>query len=222
MRKNDEILDYIRELFAPEDEVLQKAKARLAAHEAKLVGIQVGAEEGKLLQMLIKLAGVKTIVEIGSLAGYSAVWMARALPQDGVVHAINKDKAHYELLCETVSDYSINGSATIQPHLGDATEVLKMLQPQAPFDMVFIDADKGGYADYLNWAEKNVRKGGLIIGDNTLLFGHVIAPKKPEGTSQKAWSSMREFNERLADGTRYESILIPTLEGLTVARKLFA
>ncbi len=217
MRQDDKILDYIRSTFAPEDEILQDAKARLSAHDNHLVGIQVGAEEGKLLQFLIKLAGVKTIVEIGSLAGYSTVWMARAVGEEGVVHAINKDTAHYELLCETVEKSGLN----IQPHLGDATDVLQQLEPQAPFDMVFIDADKGGYAGYLDWAEKHVRKGGLIVGDNTLLFGHVIAEQKPEGTSQKAWEGMREFNERLADESRYESILIPTAEGLTVARKLF-
>ncbi|MDG1286176.1 MAG: O-methyltransferase [Rickettsiales bacterium] len=217
MRHDDKILDYIRSTFAPEDEVLQEAKARLSAHDDHLVGIQVGAEEGKLLQFLIKLAGVASIVEIGSLAGYSAVWMARALPQGGVVHAINKDKAHYDLLCETVERSGLN----IQPHLGDANAVLQQLETEAPFDMVFIDADKGGYTGYLDWAEKHVRKGGLIVGDNSLLFGHVIAPIKPEGTSQKAWVAMREFNQRLADESRYESILIPTAEGLTVARKLF-
>ena len=217
MREKDDLLDYIRATFAAEDEILRDAKARLSAHDDHLVGIQVGAEEGKLLQLLIKLAGVKSIVEVGSLAGYSAVWMARAVGDDGVVHAINKDKQHYELLQETVQQSGLN----IVPHLGDAKDVLQTLEAQAPFDMIFIDADKGGYADYLTWAETHVRKGGLIIGDNTLLFGHVIATQKPEGTSQKAWSGMREFNKRLADESRYDSILIPTLEGLTVARKLF-
>ena len=222
MRHDDKILDYIRSNFAPEDAVLQDAKARLHAHDPHLVGIQLGAEEGKILQFLMKLAGVKRIVEIGSLAGYSAVWMARALPQGGVVHAINKDEAHYELLCETARQLSVvsgQESGEIIPHLGDAREVLTQLTPQAPFDMVFIDADKGGYAEYLDWAEQHVRQGGLIVGDNTLLFGHVIAEEKPDGTSAKAWNAMREFNQRLADPTRYESILIPTAEGLTVARK---
>ena len=217
MRQKDDLLDYIRETFAPEDAVLRDAKARLAAHDSHLVGIQVGAEEGKLLQLLIKLAGVNSVIEVGSLAGYSAVWMARALGEGGVVHAINKDAQHYELLQETIRQSALN----IQPHLGDAREILKTLEANAPYDMIFIDADKGGYVDYLNWAEKHIRKGGLIIGDNTLLFGHVNAKEKPEGTSQRAWSAMREFNERLSDSSRYDSILIPTLEGLTVARKLF-
>lgn len=217
MREKNEQLDYIRTTFAPEDEVLRDAKARLAEHEQKLVGIQVGAEEGKFLQLLIGLAGVKTIVEIGSLAGYSAVWMARAIGEGGIVHAINNDPQHYALLEETVAQSGLN----IQPHLGDAREVIKTLEAQAPFDMVFIDADKGGYAEYLDWAEKHVRKGGLIIGDNTLLFGHVHKNSKPEGTTQKAWEAMREFNARLADSSCYDSILIPTLEGMTIAVKKF-
>lgn len=220
MRQNDEMLNYIRALFAPEDEVLEDVRARLTAHAPQLMGIQVGAEEGKLLQFLVKMAEVKSIVEIGSLAGYSAVWMARGLPEGGILHAINKDPEHNNLLCETVKQSGLN----IQAHLGDAKEVLKELEAQAPFDMVFIDADKGGYAEYLDWAEQHVRKGGLIVGDNTLLFGHVNSETQPQGQgapTKKAWNSMREFNARLADSSRYESILIPTLEGLTVARKLF-
>jgi predicted O-methyltransferase YrrM len=217
MRQDDQIISYIQELFAPEDALLEDIKARLHAHDPYLVGIQLGSEEGKLLQLLIRLAGVKRIVEIGSLAGYSAVWMARALPEDGVVHAINKDAEHYKLLCETVEKSGLN----IQPHHGDAKEILKTLEPEAPFDMAFIDADKSGYCDYLDWAEQHVRKGGLIIGDNTLLFGHVIASEKPEKASRKAWEAMRGFNRRLADPTCYEAILIPTAEGMTVARKLF-
>lgn len=217
MREKDDLLDYIRETFAPEDEILRDAKARLAAYDGHLVGIQVGAEEGKLLQFLIKMAGVKSIVEVGSLAGYSAVWMARAVGKDGMVHAINKDPKHYALLQETVEKSGLN----IIPHLGDAREVLPSLEDQAPYDMIFIDADKGGYAEYLDWAEKYIRKGGLIIGDNSLLFGHINATEKPEGTSRKAWEAMREFNQRLADNSRYNSILIPTLEGLTVAQKLY-
>lgn len=217
MRQKDEILDYIRDTFAPEDALLVDIRARLAAHDEHLVGIQVSPVEGKLLQMLVRMNGIRSIVEIGSLAGYSACWMARGLPEGGALHAIEKDTTHFKLLSETV----VKSGLPIQAHQGAAHEVLATLEAQAPFDMVFIDADKGGYADYLDWAERHVRKGGLIIGDNTLLFGNVYKNPKPEGTSEKAWQAMREFNTRLGDVTRYDSLLIPTQEGLTIARKLF-
>ncbi len=217
MRQNEPELDYIRALFAPEDVVLQSAKARLHAHDSHLVGIQVGAEEGRLLQFLIKLADVKSIIEVGSLAGYSAVWMARAMGEGGTLHAINKDPQHFALLQQTIDESGLN----IIPHLGDARDVLQTLHDDAPYDMIFIDADKGGYTDYLDWAEINIRKGGLIVGDNTLLFGHICADSKPNGVSTKAWNAMREFNRRLSDTSRYDAVLIPTAEGLTVARKLF-
>jgi predicted O-methyltransferase YrrM len=102
--------------------------------------------------------------------------------------------------------------------------VLNELAASAPYDMVFIDADKPGYPEYLDWAEEYVRKGGLIVGDNTLLFGHVWSESAPQGAgapSRTAWNAMREFNRRLADPAKYHSVLIPTEEGMTVAIKLF-
>ena len=220
MRHSSDTIDYIRQTFAKDDSLLENISERMKAYNEPMASIQLGAEEGKLLQLLIKLAKVETIVEIGSLAGYSSVWLARALPEGGIVHAIEKDDTHYNLLCETVKKSNLN----IKPHHGLANNVLKELELEAPFDMVFIDADKDGYSGYLDWAENNVRKGGLIIGDNTLLFGHVVHdeyPAEKERLSKAAWKSMREFNKRLSDSSRYESVMIATKEGMTVARKLF-
>ena len=222
MRQPDEILTYIRQTFAPEDSLLQQVSENLKAEFPQLHAIQIGAEEGKLLQMLVCMAGVRTIVEVGSLAGYSALWMARGLPEGGMLHAINSDPAHARLARQHFAMSEVVDRLTL--HEGDAKQILPTLEGEAPFDMIFIDADKGGYAHYLDWAEANIRKGGLIVGDNTLLFGHVIAQEQPIGDktpTKKAWNAMREFNQRLADPARYRSILIPTAEGLTVAQKLF-
>ena len=183
----------------------------------KLAPISIGAEEGKLLQLLIRLAGVKKIIEIGSLSGYSALWMAEALPADGVLHAIEKSPEHVALIRQATAH-----DARIQVHEGDASAILETLSADAPFDMVFIDADKPAYPRYLDWAEKYVRAGGLIVGDNTLLFGHVWGDTPPQGErapSKSAWMAMQEFNARLADASKYHSILIPTEEGMTVAIK---
>lgn len=222
MRHPDAAVQYIRQLFAPEDDVLKQVGQNLKESFPQLYPIQIGADEGKLLQMLVRLSGVKSIIEVGSLAGYSAIWMARALPEDGVLHAINSDPAHAEMARKHFAMSEVADRLVM--HEGDAKKVLPTLEAQGPFDMIFIDADKGGYAGYLDWAERNIRKGGLIVGDNTLLFGHVISDEQPQGErvpTKKAWQSMREFNQRLADPERYHAILLSTEEGLTVAQKRF-
>ncbi len=208
-------LDYIRKLYAPQDELLQTIEQALSDIDMTM---QIGPEEGKMLQLFIGLYGVKNVVEIGTLAGYSAIWMARALPEDGHLTTINKDATHIKLAKQFIAHSEVANRITMLE--GDAKNVLPTISTDTPIDMVFIDADKISYNDYLDWAEKNVRTGGLIIADNTLLFG-MVAKDETGDVAPTTWENMRRFNERLADSSRYFSIMIPTEEGLTVAVKLF-
>ena len=205
-------LDYIRKLFAPESTELKNIREHTTDKNDQ---ISIFPEEGKLLQLLIQLAGVKTVVEIGTLAGYSTQWIAEALPEDGYIYSFEKDKKRAEMAKENLHHPKITLIT------GDAISMLPTISSRAPFDMVFIDADKLHYLDYLDWAEKNIRKGGLIIGDNTLLFDAVWRQTLPDRVRQTALQAMRTFNERLADPAKYTSILLPTQEGLTVALKKF-
>ena len=107
----------------------------------------------------------------------------------------------------------------IELRVGDALESLAELE--GPFDMIFIDADKLNYMNYLNWAEKNIRKGGLIVGDNTFLFGAVYAAEPVDRVRKTAFDAMTAFNARLGDDRYYTGILLPTPEGMTVAIKNF-
>jgi predicted O-methyltransferase YrrM len=218
MTRNEESkrLRYIRELFAVEDAPLADVKNVL---EDDIQRMQVAPEEGKILHVLTMLSGAKNVVEVGVLAGYSAVWIARALPEDGHVYAIEKDSARIAGIEKNLQACGVANKVTLIH--GDAHDELEKLASKAPFDMIFIDADKGGYPDYLNWAEHNIRKDGMIIGDNTFLFDHVYKEAAPKGWSKKNWEGMRHFNERLADSAKYTSILLPTAEGLTVAIKKF-
>lgn len=209
-------IDYIRRLYAPEDALLREISQALIEHN---IAIHIGAEEGKLLQFLITLHGVVNVVEIGTLAGYSALWMARALPPHGRVITLNKDPGHCTLAREFIAKSEISSRITMLE--GDAHQLLPMIAPQAPFDMIFIDADKISYPDYLDWAERYVRQGGLIVATHTLLFGTACIDTPPEGVTPATWNAMRQFNERLADSRRYFSVLIPTAEGLSIALKLF-
>lgn len=241
-RENTPTLNYIRSLYAPEDTLLSRIKARLAAEN---IAWQVGAEEGRLLQLLITLAGARNIVEVGTLAGYSTLWMARALPAGGHIHTLEKNEAHAAMAREFFTSSEVADRITL--YVGDARETLARLSPLGPFDMVFIDADKGAYNDYLDWAEANLRAGGLLVADNTLLFGavledgipksfqdlgitaqgaarnagghggHLPPPAKKTSESAGRISTMRRFNDRLADAARWNAVMIPTQEGLSVA-----
>jgi predicted O-methyltransferase YrrM len=205
-------LDYIRKTFAPETHQLKEVRETTTGKNDQIC---IYPEEGKLLQVLIKLAGIKTVVEIGTLSGYSTLWMADALPEDGHIHTFEKDLTRAARagvnLCHP----------KITLHTGDAMEALRSIETKAPFDMIFIDADKLHYLEYLDWAEKHIRKGGLIVGDNTLLFDAVWREILPDHIRQTALQAMREFNQRLADPGKYTSILLPTEEGMTIAVKNF-
>lgn len=205
-------LDYIRALFAPETADMTALRARLYADPNNRISVE--PEEAKLLQLLIRLGGIKSIVEIGTLGGYAALSMAAALPADGKIITIEKDPARHALAAE-----NLKNEKKITFLYGDAREVLNTLN--GPFDMAFIDADKLNYGHYLDWAEKNVRLGGLIIGDNTLLFDSVWHDDPVDRVRPTARTSLRAFNERLADPERYESLMLPTAEGMTVAIKKF-
>ena len=209
-------LDYIRKLYARQDTLLAAIDDTLSKLD---IHMQIGPEEGKLLQMLIVLHQTKTIVEIGTLAGTSAIWMARAVADGGHVYTIGKDPEHCVMARHFIGQSDMRDKITALE--GDAHAVLPTLSEKGPFDMVFIDADKGSYNDYLDWAEKNVRPYGLIVADNTLLFGTMGLDSPPSGTAPATWDAMRRFNERLADQDHYFSTMIPTEQGLTVAVKLF-
>jgi predicted O-methyltransferase YrrM len=205
-------LDYIRHLFAPETPQLKAVRESTADKNDQ---ISIHPEEGKLLQLLIRLADVRTVVEIGTLSGYSTLWMADALPDDGHIYTFEKDTTRAARAATNLRHPKITLIT------GDALETLHSLHPKSPFDMIFIDADKLHYLHYLDWAEKHIRKGGLIVGDNTLLFDAVWREALPDRIRQTALQAMREFNRRLADPDKYTSILLPTTEGMTIARKEF-
>lgn len=204
---------YIENLYAPEDEGLHAVRERLV--NAGRWGVNIGANEGKILQLLISMVQAKTVVEIGTLFGYSGVWIARALPADGRLFTIERDHDCVRQAKKAFEDCGVSEKVTQLE--GDALDVLAQLADQAPFDVVFIDANKSAYPQYLEWAAKCVRPGGLIIGDNTLLGGHVAEPEKPESLSRAQYTEMRKFNDLIANDPRFFGTILPTDEGLTVA-----
>lgn len=179
--------------------------------------ISVSPHEAQLLQFLIRVGGVRSVVELGTLYGYSALAMAAALPADGRVVTIERDA---DRAAEARANFAAAGAigARIESLVGEAEHCLNQLT--GPFDLVFVDANKSAYPRYLDWAEAHVRRGGFVVGDNTFLWGAVYDEAAREvGVAQAR--AMRDFNARLADRTRYNATLIPTTEGLTIGQKLF-
>ena len=166
---SERITAYIRDLFLPHDEVLEAALRR--AREAGLRSIQVPPEVGHLLGILARAVGARRILEIGTLGGYSAIHLARALPEDGRLITLELDPRHAEVTRENLA---AGLSARVEVCLGRALDVLPSLATEAPFDLAFIDADKETYPAYLDWCLRLVHPGGLIVADNVLDRGRVV------------------------------------------------
>ncbi|AIL65691.1 Putative O-methyltransferase [Rickettsiales bacterium Ac37b] len=211
------IHDYIKNLFAKEDELLLKIDNNIKKFD---LPIHISPEEGKLLYLLLSIIQARKVIEVGTLAGYSTIWIARALIDGGEVHTIEHDQKRQILAEQTFRNF--RGNSKIILHKKSAKEALKELSGEAPFDAIFIDADKVNYPKYLDWAEENLRYRGLIIGDNTLLSGSVYGDRQyDKRISNTAKEAIHEFNLRLADEKKYISILLPSQDGITIALKIF-
>jgi caffeoyl-CoA O-methyltransferase len=170
--------------------------------------IQVGPSEGRLLYLLMKLVGAKKVVEVGTLVGYSAIHMARALPEGGHLWSVEFDPKHAQVARHNIATAGLADQVTVI--VGAGVEMLPTIADKGPFDAVFIDADKQNYDKYGAWAIDHLRKGGLVLGDNAYLFGELL----DQGDRGKA---MRAFHEHVAKTC--ESVCLPTPDGLVVGIK---
>lgn len=206
---------YIQQLFTKESPLKSEIASNLRKSNQ---AINISPEDAKLLQLILKLHGTISMVEIGTLHGYSTLWFAEILPENGKIYSFERDHECAEIARKYLAK-SEHGHK-VEIITGIALEKLPTIANQGPFDAVFIDADKAAYPKYLDWAEENTRKGGLIIGDNSLLFGALYNPELAKSHKKSKIDAMNEFNKRLADNSKYLSILIPTEEGVTIAVKL--
>lgn len=210
---------YALEVFRPEDEILREVRARSRA--AGLPEIQVGPMDGLHLEVLARLLRPRRAVEIGSLGGYSAICLLRGMPQDGRLWALELAPERTKLVEEHAALAGFAGRVRAIP--GPAIESLRSIESEGPFDLVFIDADKGGYPAYLDWAAEHLRVGGAAIGDNTFAWGLVGSLADPDNQASerdmKQARALDEFNRKASGGGRFRATVLPTAEGLTVAIK---
>ena len=207
---------YINDLFEPPDAALTAALQ--ASSAANLRPINVSPNQGHFLQLLARALGARNILEIGTLGGYSTIWLARALPAGGRLITLEAEPKHAEIARANIARAGLAG--VVELRLGRAIESLPKLaaEGRGPFDFIFIDADKPSYVDYFAWALKLSRRGTVIIGDNVIRKGAVADPSSEDELVQ----GVRRFNAAVAAEPRVMATAMQTVgskgyDGFTMA-----
>jgi predicted O-methyltransferase YrrM len=202
--------EYLDRLYIDEEEGMRDAVASI--EQAGMPPIQVSASDGRILEIVLRAAGARRVVELGTLAGYSAQWIARAIGPGGHLWTVEASPKHAEVSRGVLERAGLGERVTVL--LGAGMDVLPTIEPEGPFDAVFVDANKEDYPRYVEWATRNLRGGGLVVGDNTYLFGR-LAGVDPESADQaRSIEAMRGFHELVARD--YHAVTLPTPDGLTV------
>jgi predicted O-methyltransferase YrrM len=200
-----EVDRYLADLLLPPDPALESALHTSAA--AGLPPIQVSPMLGRLLMVLAQAQGARRILEIGTLGGYSTIWLARALPADGLLISLEANPKHAEVAAQNIARAGL--AHVVEIMVGRALDTLPQLAAAGgdPFDLFFIDADKASYGEYLQWALKLSRPGSLIIADNVVQHGAIVDGASHDPAVQGA----RSFHERLAAEPRVNATAIQTV-----------
>ena len=197
--------DYINGLLVPSDPVLDAALKSSA--DANLPAIQVSPPQGKMLHVLARLVGARNVLEIGTLGGYSTIWLARALPPGGHVLTLEANPKHAEVARANFARAGL--TSVIELRLGKALDLLPHVASEArgPFDLIFIDANKSNMPEYFDWAVKLSRRGSVIIADNVIRQGGVLDAASDDADIQ----GVRRFAERVAADPRVSATAIQTV-----------
>jgi predicted O-methyltransferase YrrM len=209
---DEELSRYITGLFANHDEALRRAWEDTP--RKGLPAISVKPEEGRFLQFLVRACRTAKALELGTLGGYSGIWIARGLAPGGKLISLEVEPRHAEVARQ---HFAVAGLANkVEVRVGNAQQLLDELDAEAPFDFVFIDADKPGYPDYFDWALEHIRIGGVIAAHNAFRGGDVAR----SGASDEGTEAMRAFNRRVASEPRVISTIYPGGDGTLLAVKI--
>lgn len=207
---------YISDLLAPEDQVLKDTIKSI--DEEGLPQISVTPNHGKMLQVMAILSNAKKILELGTLAGYSTIWLARALPENGQLITLEVDQHHSDVARKNIENAGLSDKVDFR--VGKAMEILPQLieNNEGPFDLIFIDADKPPYTEYFEYALKLSRPGTVIICDNVIREGKVL----DENTSDERVKGVQRFNKMLQQNKNVTATIIQTVgvkehDGIAIA-----
>ncbi|MFE7760976.1 O-methyltransferase [Streptomyces sp. NPDC057438] len=215
----DDVDAYFTTHLAPNDEALEAA---LRDNEAAgLPAIDVAANQGKFLHLLAQIQGARRILEIGTLGGYSTIWLARALPADGRLVSLEYSARHAEVACRNIARAGLDG--IVEVRVGPALESLPKLTDEnpEPFDLVFVDADKANNPHYVEWALRLTRAGSVIVVDNVVRGGRVAdaAGTEPDVRGTRAAIELIAAHPRLS-GTAIQTVGTKGYDGFALARVL--
>ena len=201
-----QIVDYCERVHAAPEPALSQAFDTPEQHA--MPPIMVGKSEAQFLRLLVQLHAPQKIVEVGTLAGFSAISMAYALPEGGHLWTLENEPLHAEHAAQNLATAGVVDRVTLVE--ADAMEGLQQIEDQGPFDLVFLDADKERYDQYQTWAAQHLRPGGLLVADNAYYFG-LLLEDDPGAVS------VRRMHEQTALG--FDSVCVPTPDGMLVAIK---
>lgn len=206
---NQQLEQYLRETFSAEDEILTTIRRNIAQRGLPTISIQ--PEEGRFLQFLVAASQTRLALEIGTLGGYSGVWIARGLPKGGRLITLEREPAHAAVAQE---HFALAGvSELVDLRVGEALDLLPELAAEGPFDFVFIDAEKSAYPAFLDWTRDNLRHGGVLAAHNAFRGGRVTDPSLEEDGLPQS----RAFNQQLAADADFVSAVFPAGDGTAIA-----
>ncbi|ENL1641394.1 O-methyltransferase [Raoultella ornithinolytica] len=205
---------YLIDALIPQDPLLSQVLTN--NQRAGLPAFDVAANQGQFLALLVRMVRAQRVLEIGTLGGYSTIWMARELPEDGELLTLEADPRHAAVARENLRLAGVDKQVTLRE--GPALQTLESLGDRPPFDLIFIDADKPSNPDYLRWALRYSRPGTLIIGDNVVRDGEVVNPRSEDDRVQ----GVRRFIEMMARDPRLTVTALQTVgskgwDGFTLA-----
>lgn len=211
---DDRLFDYLKENFSAEDDFLKNLLTEAAAEG--IPDISISPEQGLFMQFMLKSINAKNVLELGTLAGYSAITMAKALPENSGLLTIENEFKHAFFASKKIKEAGLDNIIEVQN--SDALEFLKIYKPEQPFDFIFVDADKPNYARYLDLLTPMLRVGGIFAADNAFAFGFV-ACSKPERNPEDV-KSITGFNNYFRNHPQYSVCMVPVGDGLIMGVKL--
>ena len=214
-----ELVDYVRDLFAPEDYILEELQRKAKAFGMP-TGWEISPDVGRLFQVLCTAIGARRVLEFGTLAGYSALWFARALPANGTVVSIEMNPDYAAFAREQLAQSE--AGRRVEVRVGGAFESLSALEYEVRetgllYDVIFLDADKARYPAFLDWSVRVLRPGGMLLADNVLSsssWGQTLLDPSADDPRVLA---IREFNRRLATHPHFTAIIVPMRAGIAAA-----
>jgi predicted O-methyltransferase YrrM len=205
---NDALSGYITNTFASPDPVLEQVRQAIPARGLPAITIQ--PEEGRFLQFLVCANNARRVVEIGTLGGYSGIWIARGLPAGGRLITLEREARHAEVAREHFALAGVGDRIDLR--VGDARQLLPELASDGPYDFCFIDADKESYPLYLDWALANIRPGGVVAAHNAFRQGSLVDSSDDSPETR----TMRQFNQRFASEPRLLATIFPAGDGTLI------